>query len=944
MDHRRWRSTGAGPSAPMRGIQPHGRPSADRARCQWQVINVEAVSSTRPDRQGRRGRHCMSSEEPGTSGPQKDDMGRTDGAPTDSWPPARLRVEFVASTTKPGRALEDLHPGSSDRCLWRCAAYGHEWHAMVSYRARRGGGCPTCRWMNDWWCRMGVPAGTTVAQLRPDLVDELVENLTRPERSLAAMPPGLDDECRWRCPNPGCQHEWPTRVSVRVKGSNCPKCARKLTGQKVRRPRPGGSVAELHPHLEREFVANLTRPEHGLTDIRPASGDQCQWRCAKPSCGHEWMARMSARTRKKASGCPECGERLAAELVTQRRTTPPEGGSLAIRHPEIAKEFVANLTRPGHTPELIRPGSRDRCRWRDASGRQWEAVVKERTRSPTRGLLLKAHGQSRFEYEIAALITAASGLQVEKDVRIDVPGQARALRVDLWLPEIRQLVELDPARWHHTPASAVRDQRKSELLTEAGHRVIRLRSDTMASIAAESLPVHGSAPWNWAQALAPLILEAGKPWTELSSAQVAEIIGEAAQAWTKTVTVGPIPNALDTAPHLADEFVANLTHPGLDLIWLAPGSSDRCQWICAVCRHEWGTSILNRTQGTGCPRCARGQQSARVHQLARPRPGHSLADVHPTIAEQFVTNLTHPQFGTEYVKPGSGDLCQWRCALGHEWTATVSQRVRAVGTGCRLCYQSGAGKRNQKPRPGKSLADLYPQAAAELVLVLDDPQATASDLRPGSKRQCRWRCAAGHGEWETTPNSRTGAHKSGCPQCGRERTRQSRRTPAAGGSLLDQHPDIAAEFLTNLSRPGTVPADMRPGSNDRCLWRCPKGHEWETITRTRTKPNGTGCPDCVPQSSRKGRQRPPTGGSLIDRFPGVAAELVSVLDDPEATAADVRYGSVRVCRWRCTAAGHEWEAPPMVRTTRGRGCPHCRSMARGSRTPSPDEGAGALSD
>jgi hypothetical protein len=65
-------------------------------------------------------------------------------------------------------------------------------------------------------------------------------------------------------------------------------------------------------------------------------------------------------------------------------------------------------------------------------------VVNERTRSPTRGLLLKAHGQSRFEYEVAALITAASGLQVEKDVRIDVPGQARALRVDLWLPEIRR--------------------------------------------------------------------------------------------------------------------------------------------------------------------------------------------------------------------------------------------------------------------------------------------------------------------------------------------------------------------------------------------------------------------------------------------------------------------------------------------------------------------------
>ncbi|MGB8939108.1 MAG: zinc-ribbon domain-containing protein [Streptomyces sp.] len=698
--------------------------------------------------------------------------------------------------------------------------------------------------MNDWWRRMDVPAGTTVAQLRPDLVDELVENLTHPERSLATMPPGLDDECRWQCPNLECRHEWRTRVSVRVKGSNCPKCARKITGQKVRRPRPGESVTDLHPHLAREFVANLTRPEHGLADMRPASGDRCRWRCATLTCGREWEARMSARTRKKPSGCPECGQRLAAELITQLRTTPQDGGSLADRHPEIAGEFVANLTRPGRTPEKIRPGSKDRCRWRDASGREWEAVVYERTRSPARGLLLKAHGQSRFEYEIAALITAASGLRVDKDVRVDVPGQARALRVDLSLPEIGLLVELDPARWHHTPASVVRDQRKSELLTEAGHRVVRLRSDTIPAVGAASLPVHGPAPWTWAQTLAPLVREAGRPWKNLTSNQVAKTVGEAARSWTETVTAGPTPNALDAAPHLADEFVTNLTHPGLDLVWLAPGSSDRCQWICGTCRHEWGTSILNRTQGTGCPRCARAQQGARVHKLARPRPGRSLADVHPTIAEQFVTNLTNPQYGADNVKPGSGDLCQWRCPRGHEWKATIAQRVRAVGNGCQSCYLSGAEKRNRRPRPGKSLADLHPQIAGELVLVLDDLQATAADLHPGSKRPCRWRCAKGHGEWKAIPSDRTGTNKSGCPRCGRERTRQARRTPPVGGSLLERHPQVAAEFLTNLSRPGTVPAEMRPGSNDRCRWRCAKGHEWETTALSRTKPKGTGCPDC----------------------------------------------------------------------------------------------------
>ncbi|WP_243088174.1 zinc-ribbon domain-containing protein [Streptomyces sp. 891-h] len=661
--------------------------------------------------------------------------------------------------------------------------------------------------MNDWWRRMGVPAGTTVAQLRPDLVEELIENLTHPGRSLAMMPPGLDDVCLWRCPHSDCQHEWSTRVSVRVKGSGCPKCARKIAGQKVRSPRPGESVADLHPHLAEEFVANLTRPERGLADMRPATGDRCLWRCATPSCGHEWEAKLSARTKKKATGCPVCGQQLAVCLATQLRTTPPEGGSLADLHPEVAEEFVTNLTRPGRTPEKIRPGSKDRCRWRDATGREWEAVVYERTRSPARGLVLSAHGRSRFEYEIAALIAAASGLRVDKDVRIDVPGQARALRVDLSLPEIRLLVELDPARWHHTPASATRDQRKSELLAEAGHRVIRLRSDTIPEIAAPSLLVRGPAPWTWAQALVPLLQEAGRPWQELTAEQAAEVVGEAARAWADSVTAGPKPNVLDAAPHLAGEFVTNLTHPGLDLVWLAPGSSDRCQWICATCGHEWGTSILNRTQGTGCPECTRGRQSERIRQRARPKPGQSLADLHPTITKEFVTNLTNPQYSPENVRAGSGDRCQWRCAQGHEWEATVAQRVRAAGAGCQRCYLDATGERNRTPRCGESLLDLHPRIAAELVAVLDDSQATAADLRPGSKRRCRWRCVVGHGEWEATPNSRTGSAKAGCPECGREKTRQARRQPVPGGSLLERRPQVAAEFFANITNPGGL---LRP--------------------------------------------------------------------------------------------------------------------------------------
>ena len=61
----------------------------------------------------------------------------------------------------------------------------------------------------------------------------------------------------------------------------------------------------------------------------------------------------------------------------------------------------------------------------------------------------------------------------------------------------------------------------------------------------------------------------------------------------------------DLFPHLASEFVENLTHPGRTPEQLSCGSHDRCRWKGA-CGHEWTNSVKNRARlGSGCPACYR---------------------------------------------------------------------------------------------------------------------------------------------------------------------------------------------------------------------------------------------------------------------------------------------------------------------------------------------------
>ncbi|MCX6432239.1 MAG: zinc-ribbon domain-containing protein [Actinobacteria bacterium] len=132
--------------------------------------------------------------------------------------------------------------------------------------------------------------------------------------------------------------------------------------------------------------------------------------------------------------------------------------------------------------------------------------------------------------------------------------------------------------------------------------------------------------------------------------------------------------------------------------------------------------------------------------------GPSLTVTHPELAAEMIT-----PFDPDDYTHGSHVKVRWRGPAGHEWDATVSNRVK--GSGCPVCSSGAGGRARRIPSQGASLADLYPAVAAEA----DgwDPR----EYRAKSSARMPWVCTNCGYHWSATIFART--QRTGCPVCAR---------------------------------------------------------------------------------------------------------------------------------------------------------------------------------
>ena len=101
----------------------------------------------------------------------------------------------------------------------------------------------------------------------------------------------------------------------------------------------------------------------------------------------------------------------------------------------------------------------------------------------------------------------------------------------------------------------------------------------------------------------------------------------------------------------------------------------KAAWRCGLCRHRWSAPVFSRTQGSGCPQCAREARRQQTRQ-----PSISSGAPHLLAEWDWEANATHG-WHPDHITLGSRKKVHWvvhdECKLGlvHRWQAKLSSRV-----------------------------------------------------------------------------------------------------------------------------------------------------------------------------------------------------------------------------------------------------------------------------
>jgi hypothetical protein len=194
----------------------------------------------------------------------------------------------------------------------------------------------------------------------------------------------------------------------------------------------------------------------------------------------------------------------------------------------------------------------------------------------------------------------------------------------------------------------------------------------------------------------------------------------------------------------------NTTHPELGAQWhptknvllsteVSFGSQKKAWWVCGE-GHEWDATIGSR-QKRGCPVCAGKRVLAGFNDLATVQPVLAK-EWHPTKNVLKVTEVTQ----------GSGKKVWWLGVCGHEWDATVLNRVFAKSS-CPVCA-------NQVILVGfNDLSSTHAGLASEWS---SRNTLKVTEITYGADLKAWWECSKGH-EWDSTPRGRV--RGNGCPEC-----------------------------------------------------------------------------------------------------------------------------------------------------------------------------------
>ena len=375
-----------------------------------------------------------------------------------------------------------------------------------------------------------------------------------------------------------------------------------------------------------------------------------------------------------------------------------------------------------------------------------------------------------------------------------------------------------------------------------------------------------------------------------------------------------------------------------------PSSNRNVWWNCRR-GHSWRTSIKNRTNGHGCPYCAK----------VKAIPGENdFKTQYPHIAEEW-----HPSKNENSSAVGvacfSNKKVWWLGMCGHEWQDSPGHRV--MGRGCPICK-----KQNKTSFPEQAIYYYISKQYSDAVNSFSDIFSDAMELDiyiPSLKIGIEYDGKA----WHNSKSSLVREKKKfricrdndiylirikekmqdtdtitcdGIIYCSdnldstilelsryfhfdidvnvaRDRLyiQKSYLISNRQRSFLDTYPNISKEW--HPTKNGSLsPAMFSPGSGEIVWWLCKSGHEWKMAFKERAK--GNGCPYCS-------NHRVLIGFNDLQTLNSELAYEWHPSSNHSKTPSNVLATSTDRVWWQCKN-GHEWQAQIRERY-HGTGCPYC---------------------
>lgn len=544
--------------------------------------------------------------------------------------PKALLVELDQALNKDVDIL-NLTQGSSKKLWWNCSK-SHKWQASVASRARNGRGCPYCTGQLTL-------AEVSIKNLRPDLMSQWNWDKNK-KLDPSTIAPKSGKKAWWKCEK---GHEWHSVISSRSSGSGCPYCGNKKVSA-------DNNFAFLYPEIAKEWDSLKNGPELP-SDYVSGSGKRAWWKCSR---GHSWLAQINSRVGSE-SGCPTCS---------------PQTSKLEIR---IRAEFESLL---GEAEGRKKIGGREcdiffprhnLCL--EVDGYPWHMDKAESDTRKTKIFEENGYLLIRVREKRLPLIY---GAYVEFNDGDELLNICKRLALVIW--KTIELTEVEKSRFESYQESSVffNEDRFRVLLNDVATRPVgKSLSELMPEIAAQ---------WDVEKngALSPALFSVSsghKAWWHCDK-------GHSYESSITNRTRGHGCPFCSGNKLLREDSLA-IKYPELVSEWIkekniespykvSVGTRKKVWWKCSE-GHEWETSIVHRTKGSGCPVCSGTIASKEKN----------LSVTQPKVAAEWNYEKNEGLLPNQF-RGGSHKKVWWICMNSHEWIAEIKSRALS-GRGCPKC-------------------------------------------------------------------------------------------------------------------------------------------------------------------------------------------------------------------------------------------------------------------